>query len=396
MKPQKLNEFINVYKNGLLENTMPFWQTHAPDGEYGGFMTYLDADGSVVSTDKPMWVIGRIAWLFARIYNTVEPRQEWLDWAKQGIDFLRKFGFDSDGRMFYTVTRDGKPLRKRRYIFTETFGVIALAEYALASGDDQARQEACDLYRLILRYHTTPGLLEPKGFPETRQLKSHAMPMILLATTQVLRQVDEDDLYERTINDSIDEVLNDFVKPEFKALLESVGPKGEFLDEPPGREVNPGHAIETAWFIMEEARRRNNDRKLIDSACQILDWSLDIGWDKEYGGIYYFRDCKGWPAPQYEHDMKLWWPHNEAIYATLLAYHLTGDEKYSAWHDKIHQWSYERFPDNENGEWFGYLHRDGTVSCRLKGNVFKGPFHLPRMELNCWKLLEQMSANQPG
>jgi N-acylglucosamine 2-epimerase len=180
------------------------------------------------------------------------------------------------------------------------------------------------------------------------------------------------------------------MKPEYKVLLENVGPEGEFLDEPDGREVNPGHAIETAWFIMEESRNRDNDQELLRRACCILDWSLEFGWDDEYGGILYFKDCKGYPSPRYEHDMKLWWPHNEAIYATLLAYHLTGESKYLEWHTKIHDWSYRYFPDRQNGEWYGYLHRDGTISSTLKGNMWKGPFHLPRMQLNCWKLLERI------
>jgi N-acylglucosamine 2-epimerase len=292
--------------------------------------------------------------------------------------------------MFYAVTRDGRPLRKRRYLFTETFGVIALAEFARAAGDEQALQQARDLYRLILRYYKTPGLLEPKVIPATRQLKSHAMPMILLATTQVLRQAGNDPLYQQVIDESLAEVFDHFVRPEFRVLLENVGPNGEFLDEPDGREVNPGHAIETAWFIMEESRYRNNDPELLARACEILDWSLEIGWDEQYGGILYFKDCKGYPSPRYEHDMKLWWPHNEAIYATLLAYYLTGNKRYIDWHTKLHDWAYAHFPDREHGEWYGYLHRDGSVSSTLKGNMWKGPFHLPRMQLNCWKLLEKM------
>jgi len=390
MDKTRRDELSAIYRDGLLDDTIPFWQTHAPDAEYGGFMTFIDADGSVVSTDKPLWVIGRITWLFARLYNEVEKREEWLKWAKHGIDFLRQYGFDSDGRMFYAVTRDGRPLRKRRYLFTETFAVIALAEYAIASGSDRARNEALDLYRLILRYHYTPGLLEPKGISQTRSLKSHAMPMIILATTQVLLGVEDDALYREVIDNSITEVFDHFVNSEFKVLLENVGPDGAFLDEPDGREVNPGHALETAWFILEEARQRGNDKTLIDKACQIIDWSLDIGWDSQFGGLYYFRDCKGRPNPKYEHDMKLWWPHNEGIYATLLAYHLTGHDRYLDWHEKLHNWSYAHFPDHEHGEWFGYLHRDGTISSTLKGNMWKGPFHLPRMQLNCWKLLEQM------
>jgi N-acylglucosamine 2-epimerase len=394
MDKARREQLIEVYRDGLLNDTIPFWQQHAPDEQHGGFMTFLDADGTVVSTDKPMWVMGRITWLFSRLYNTVEKREDWLHWARHGVSFIREHGFDSDGRMFYSVTRDGRPLRKRRYLYTETFGVIALAEFARAAGDEQALQEAHDLYRLILRYYKTPGLLEPKVIPATRKLKSHAMPMILLATTQVLRQAGDEPLYTQVIDESLSEVFNHFMKPEFRLLLENVGPNGEFLDEPDGREVNPGHAIETAWFIMEESRYRDNDATLLRRACQILDWSLDFGWDDQYGGILYFKDCKGYPSPKYEHDMKLWWPHNEAIYGTLLAYHLTGEQRYLDWHARLHDWSYQHFPDRQNGEWFGYLHRDGSVSSTLKGNMWKGPFHLPRMQLNCWKLLEQADSRR--
>ena len=381
---------LATYRDGLLLDTIPFWLTHAPDEQYGGFLTFLDTDGSVVSTDKPMWVTGRISWLFARLYNTVERNERWLKWAKHGIDFLRQYGFDEDGRMFYAVTRNGSPLRKRRYLFTETFGVIALAEYGLAAGDEQAITEARNLFQLILRYYNTPGLLKPKCINTTRELKSHAMPMILLATSQILRQVDDDPLYNQVIDQSIDEVLNHFFHKDFDLLLENVGPAGEFVDQPVGREVNPGHAIETSWFIMEEARHRNNDNTLIQAACHILDRSLAVGWDEQYGGLFYFRDCKGLPCSQYEHDMKLWWPHNEALYATLLAYYLTGKTDYLKWHSRIHDWTYSHFPDHKHGEWFGYLHRDGSVASTLKGNMWKGPFHLPRMQLNCWQLLKSM------
>ncbi|MFA5863938.1 MAG: AGE family epimerase/isomerase [Phycisphaerae bacterium] len=389
MKSETIKKYLAIYRDGLLNDTVPFWQNHAVDQECGGFLTFLDADGSVVGTDKPIWIQGRFTWLLSRLYNTVEPRKEWLALAKHGIDFLTRHAFDTDGRMFYSVTRVGNPLRKRRYVFSEIFGAIAFAEYAKASDDQRAQAKALEIYRLLIRYSNTAGLLEPKLIPSTRQLKSHAMPMILLATTQILRQIDNDPLYKKVADDAIHEIERHFLKSDFKCVLENVGPNGEFLDEPMGRVINPGHAIETAWFIMHEARERG-DKLLLALALKILDWSLDWGWDPEFGGILYFRDCKNLPCEQYEHDMKLWWPHNEAIYATLLAHHLTGDAKYEKWHERIHDWAYAHFPDKKHGEWFGYLHRDGTVSCTLKGNMWKGPFHLPRMQLYCWKLLEKM------
>ena len=93
------------------------------------------------------------------------------------------------------------------------------------------------------------------------------------------------------------------------------------------------------------------------------------------------------PVQEYWHDMKFWWPHNETIIATLLAHQLTNEPKYEQWHTMVHDWSYAHFPDEKHGEWFGYLHRDGRLSVRLKGNLWKGPFHLPRMLWYCSNLL---------
>ena len=293
--------------------------------------------------------------------------------------------------MFYAVTRDGRPLRKRRYLFTETFGIIACAEYAKATRDKKALGRAKDTYRLVIDLYRRPGSLPPKVFPETRLVKSHAMPMTLLNTTRELRQVDSHPLYDELIDDAIDQIINHFLKRHKRALLEIVDANGRELDSPGGRCVNPGHAIETAWFMMHEGRDRH-DSSLIETALDILNWSLEWGWDKKYGGILYFVDIEGRPPEQLEWDMKLWWPHTEALYALLLAHHLSGEAKYLDWYERVHEWSFTHFPDPEYGEWFGYLHRDGSVSISLKGSMWKRPFHLPRMLLHGLKLLEGMTG----
>ena len=340
-----------------------------------------------------MWIMSRISWLFARLYNDLEPRQEWLELARHGIEFIRKYGFDDDGRMFFAVTRDGRPLRKRRYLFTETFGIIALAEYARASGDRDCLSLAKKTMDLVLDLYGKPGALEPKVFPDTLKTRGHSMAMILINTLQVLRSAGPGSAYTDRIDRAIEEVFRYFVKPEKKALLETVGENGEYLGHlPEGRCVIPGHAIETAWFIMEEGRYRN-DTELVKRALPILDWSLDFGWDEEYGGILYYLDVEERQPVQLEWDMKLWWPHNEAIYATLLAFTLTGEKRYEKWFEKILAWSLEHFPDKEYGEWIGYLHRDGTIALDCKGNYFKGPFHLPRQQLFCHLLLKEMLSN---
>jgi len=389
MLPHSQNELIAVYRDGLLSDTLPFWIPRAIDRQYGGYLTSLDRDGSILQTDKSVWFQGRFAWLLATLYNTVERRPEWLELARHGIDFMNRYAFDTDGRMFFWLTRDGRPLRKRRYLYSEAFAVSALAAYGVAAEDEAAKRQAMELFRLILRYHTTPGLLPPKVDPATRPTKGLAMPMILTATAQQLRSAVDDPLATEVIDRSIGEMERDFLKPEFRCALETVGPQGEFLDTFEGRMVCPGHAIEAGWFILEEARVRNGDPRLIRLGTTIIDWSLEIGWDAEYGGLWYYRDARGLPCTEYWHDMKFWWPHNEAIIATLLAWQLTRDPKYARWHQLVHDWSYAHFPDPLYGEWYGYLHRDGTVSTPLKGNMWKGPFHLPRMQWYCWQRLER-------
>lgn len=383
---------LETYRDGLLHDTLPFWFPRTVDPEYGGYITSMDQDGSWLQTDKSVWFQGRGAWLLSTLYNTVEQRPEWLAYAKSGIDFIQRHCFDSDGRMFFLLARNGAPLRKRRYLFSETFAIIALAAYGAASKQPGLVEQALNLFRLVLRYHRTPGLLPPKMIPETRPAKGLAMPMILTVTAQELRKYTNDPLCTEVINDCIKEIKTDFVKPQFGCVLEMVGPRGEVIETFEGRMINPGHSIEAGWFILEEARLRNKDPRLIELGCWIIDRSLEIGWDTRYGGILYNADARGLPCAEYWNDMKFWWPHNEAIIASLLAFELTGDPKYARWLRLVHEWAYAHFPDPLHGEWFGYLHRDGTVSTRLKGNIWKGPFHLPRMQWYCWQRLAAMQA----
>jgi N-acylglucosamine 2-epimerase len=240
-----MKDLLSTYRDGLLRDTLPFWFPRCVDTEWGGFFTALDRDGTVMDTDKSLWQQGRITWLLSTLYTTVEPRPEWLAWAKHGVDFIRRHGFDTDGRMFFQVTREGLPLRKRRYVYSEAFACMAMAAYAKAAGDDKAAHQANALFRAFLRYTTTPGLLPPKGIPETRAMKSIGYPMIALGIAQVLRAAGGDVAHcTAVIDQSIAEIRDDFVKPEMECVLETTGPRGEFIDHAGGRTLNPGHAIE--------------------------------------------------------------------------------------------------------------------------------------------------------
>lgn len=369
------------YRSTLLDDVIPFWMRHSLDKEYGGYRSGLDRRGNVVDSDKAIWVQGRMAWMFSSLYNHVEQREEWLVAARSGLDFLSRHAFAQDGKMYFLVDREGRPLRMRRHFASEAFTCIAYAAYARASGGEGEKRQAERIFENFLSYVQERKKLPPKWNPDVRPMKSLSMRMITIVTAQILREDIGLRDADAAIDWAIDEIRRYFVKPEHGVVMEVVGPKGEIYDTFEGRQLNPGHAIEAAWFILKEAIYRKDD-ELKSLALRIIDWMWEWGWDEEYGGIFYFRDLTGKLVVQeYWHDMKFWWPHNEAEIALLLAWLTTGETRYRNRLEMLHDYQFEKFADPEFGEWFGYLHRDGRLSSELKGNHWKSGFHLPRMLL---------------
>ena len=384
-----IKQWAESYKNDLTQNIMPFWMEHGWDKVNGGVYTCLDRDGSLIDSTKSVWFQGRFAFICAYAYNNVEKNPMWLEAAKSTLDFIEKHCFDENGRMYFSVTAEGKPLRMRRYVFSETFAAIAMSEYALATGEQKYAERALQIFKDTQRFLTTPGILAPK-FEESVQLQSHSIIMILINVGSCIRKVISDPKLTEQIDESIAMLKKYFIHPEFKCLLETVGKNGEFVDTCMGRTINPGHCIETSWFVLDVAKQRGWDKEITDMALQIFDWSWDWGWDKQYGGIINFRDCRNLPSQDYSQDMKFWWPQTETIIASLYAYLATGDDEYIYKHQRISEWTYAHFPDAEFGEWYGYLHRDGTVAQPAKGNLFKGPFHIPRMMIKAYSLCQEI------
>lgn len=393
MDKDYLRSLKDFYSRQLLEDTVPFWFPRSYDYEHGGYLLMRDGDGSLLDTDKAVWIQGRACWLLSTLYNTVEKREEWLEGAKLGYEFLRDKCFNAEGKMYFHVDRAGRPIRMRRYFFSETFMVIAAAAYAKASGDQEAAETARRMFGICLEYASGQRQMLPK-FEATRPVKGIGIPMIMINTAQQLRETIGDPRCDDAIAGWIREIEEYFVKDDLRCVMEQVAPDGSILDHIDGRTLNPGHAIEGAWFILHEALYRHRDPKLIHLGCRMLDYMWERGWDKEYGGILYFRDVYHKPVQEYWQDMKFWWPQNETIIATLLAYLITKDEKYREMHQKIHAYAYGNFHDREDGEWFGYLHRDGRVAQMAKGNMFKGPFHLPRQEWYCMEILNRFLGEE--
>jgi len=382
-----------------LNRCIRFWLDHGMDHEHGGVYSCLDRQGNIFSTDKSVWIQGRCAWMFAYLCRIYGINKEWLAASKSCLDFMEKHCINrqAGNRMYFAVTADGKPLRQRRYCFSEGFYAIANAEYYGVTGDKECLDRARRTYRLI--YELNNGLIQdpvdmgPKTIPETRTGRALADPMIFLNITNVLRRVDPVNAseYDKYSSECVKTIFNYHFKPEMKCTLESVGLNGEFMgDITAGRVVNPGHDIECSWFLMEEANLHSND-ELHKKAETMFNYAIEAGWDNEYEGLLYFTDCLGKPPEAYEHDMKLWWPHNETMIAAMMLFRDTGNEKYLDWFYRITDYCKKVFSDPEFGEWYGYLRRDGKLTePPCKGSTFKGPFHLPRMLVMVDRMMEEI------
>ena len=378
------------YKEELTGRILPFWLEKGLDHKHGGVYTCLDRDGTLMDTTKSVWFQGRYGYVSAYAYNHIEKNPDWLEASRCCIDFIESYCVDKDGHMFFTVTEDGKPIRKRRYVFSDTFAAIAMAEYSLASGEKEYADKALAIFKNIRRMLATPGFLAPKSYIPGR---SHSITMILINVALVLKQVCQDPELDEQIRSSVHDIETYFMHPEFECILESVTPDGGLIDTCEGRIINPGHGIETSWFLMN-AGEVFGDGHLRALGCKIFDWQFKWGWDEKYGGIINFRDCKGFPCQDYAQDMKFWWPQCETVIASLYAYKVSGDDRYLEIHRKANDWIREHLVDPDYPEWFGYLHRDGTVAQPAKGNLFKGPFHIPRMLTLSYILCKEILENK--
>lgn len=367
------------FKKYLTDNVLDFWLKNSIDIEYGGIFTNLDQKGELYSEEKSVWFQGRALWVFSKAYNLIEKKPEYLEAARKIYEFLPKCT-DTDGRMFFITTRDGGEVQKRRYFFSETFAAIGCAEFYKMTGEREAWEMAVKYFDMAMKVYSDPSLTTPKFNVKNRPLKALSPIMIMLATAEVMESAGENSEYYAEIAKKFTREILDggFINEEVGALLESVNLDGSFSDTPAGRTVNPGHSLEAAWFLMSEGVLRNDD-DVLKAAKNIIDLTMPIGWDKKNGGIIAFTDILGKPAGALEWDMKLWWPQCEAMIANKLAWILFGEEKYKDNYEKILDYAFKYFEDSENGEWYGYLHYDNTPSHTLKGNIFKGPFHLPRM-----------------
>ena len=368
------------FEHELFERVLPFWERYSPDSVNGGYYNNLDRNGAVYDTTKHIWLTARQVWMFSKLYNTVHQRANWFDLAKSGMTFLRTHALRPDGRVYFALAQDGRPVYQQRKIFTECFYAMALAEYGRAADSPHLVAEAQGMVESIWNWAydwSKVGRPALSGTPPTQML---AVPMMLL---NLLSEVMPDTDCDMEVNDCYRRIQ---LHVHEGKVFEHVAPDGTRLDGPAGRLLNPGHAIEAGWFLNHLGQQLDRT-DMQELARKMVRNSHAVGWDSEHGGLYYFLDADGYSPVQLEWSMKLWWPHCEALYAHLLNFAQTGHPDDLAAFRAVHAYTFEHFVDPVYGEWYGYLDREGRVTHRFKGGPYKGCFHVPRALWLCWNLL---------
>ena len=373
----RILNYSELYHQELVSNVLPFWLAHSRDEKHGGYFTCLDQQGRVYDTDKFMWLQGREVWCFSTMYRLVEQNPVWKEMALHGASFMKEFGRDARGNWYFSLTADGKPLVQPYNIFSDCFATMAFAALNKIDPSPEYRAIALDTFEnIIVRQHNWKGVYN-KSFPGSRPMKNFTLPMILCNLSLELEDILGKERVDSFIPTVVHEVMDVFYRPELGLIVENVNQDGSLSDTFEGRLMNPGHAIEAMWFIMDLGKRMN-DPALIEKAKNIMLKTIEHAWDNQFGGLFYFMDTENKPMQQLEWDQKLWWVHVESLVALAKGYALTNDPACLKWFDTMHGYTWEKFRDPENGEWFGYLNRRGEVLSSAKGGKWKGCFHIPR------------------
>ena len=386
--PNDLFEYAAIYEKELIEQIIPFWEKYSIDTEFGGYFTCLDRKGKIYDTDKFLWLQGRQVWMFAMLYNQVEKNEKWLNIAIHGANFLLQHGRNRDGNWYFSLNQKGAPLIEPYNIFSDCFAAMAFGELFKATNNPEYKEVAVDTYAHILERQNNPKGNWNKNHKGTRDLKGFSLPMILCNLSLILEEVLGREVVDKNAPKLIEEIMTDFLNKDQGIIMENVFPDGSLCNSFEGRLVNPGHGNESMWFLMDLAVRYNKS-DLIKKCEEILIRTTEFGWDNEYGGIYYFQDIKGHPMQQLEWNQKIWWVHIETMISFAKAYKLTGNHTCKEWFLKLHEYTWAHFRDEEHqGEWYGYLTREGKPLLEAKGGKWKGCFHVPRGLYQLWKTLE--------
>jgi N-acylglucosamine 2-epimerase len=383
-------QLLELYRHTLLDDVLPFWDQHGFDPS-GGINTCINDDGTPINRDRWNWSQWRAVWVWSKLYNALDQRKDWLDRALGVYRFVTAHGPLADGHWPLLLDGDGKVLRGYESFYVDGFALLGLAELYRATSDARVREHALRTVaaaRAALESPAPPPLF-PYSLAEGHI--THGVSMLFSLALHETADAIGDAEAEQLAIEHHRRVMDTFARSDRNLVLEYLSRDGRELPPPKGTVVVPGHAIESMWFQMHIARSRG-DAADCHRAADLIRRHLELGWDTEFGGLFLAVDADGRDEVAWDHaQTKLWWPHTEALYATLLAYEITRESWCLEWHDRVREYCYAHYPVPVHGEWRQKLDRQGNPITAALVLPVKDPFHLPRTLIYCIEVLERLA-----
>lgn len=412
------DSLLSFYRRHTEKVILPFWE-RALDYKNGGVYTCFSNQGDrLISKDKYSWSQGRFLWLWSKIVPMIADKRLHcesgvsLDHLYKTVRFLEDNVFLENGNCVFLLSETGEKKESiagegfDTSIYADCFIAMGLAAYAGLTKDLRRFETAFELYKNITK-RIDKRSFRSEPYPIPQGYRAHSVPMILLNVAGELTDVSESFMHSASGELHQDclvymkDIMENFCQPD-----QSVA---EFISEGPSnkdtlllRHRNPGHTVESMGFVMKAAQKTGHSG-YIQRAEQVIKKAVESGWDLDFDGLFRFVDREG-GCPKgdrihssYEKmisdtwDMKLWWPHSEALYATLLSFKLTENGMMLELQKKIHDYVFKIFPnpDKKTGEWIQIRDREAKPLDKVAALPVKDPFHILRSLILIQDLLEE-------
>lgn len=384
-----------------LDTIMALWAARCTDEENGGYLTNFDEHWQLDGREKNTWAQARMCYMFGVMATLPgESRAKWLALAKQGRDFLTAHAYAGDGRWNYAFDEIGATvLEGATSVFTDCFALMALAQYAAASGSDADMACILETFGALAANIPNPAFRDIKPHPWQPHIVYHAPYMIAVGAAGTAAAVLGDETTGPFLRLCMDQVLRFFPNNDSGYLLESLDRDGAVVNTPNGRTVNPGHIFEGMWFCIDEAGRLGMEDEVLDTALSIIRHTADAALG-ENGGILHRFDCFGLATegtiPTDTGDLyatdKVDWVNCEGLCALAYAAAKGGGEADIHRFLTQHEYCMKHFV-SPDGEWYPLLEADGKVRRKNKGGRHRVAFHVPRTLWKMSRLFEAMAAD---
>ena len=335
-------------RKDLFDDYLPFHDKFVNDKQYGGFHCTVRPNGELVSADKRAWFEGRGTWVYSFLYNNFSKEQKYLDLAAGSLKLVAKTKPEGDEFWPRALNRDGTASGPAdTELYGDMFIAEGMAEFAKASGDRRYWDDAKQIVLKCVRRYDSPNYhpsigktyLGPDAPPlPGARIQGVAMVMIR-ALSQMLAQRPDAEL-QKVLDGSIDAVLKRHLNPRYNLIAELVNHDYSMPTNLYGQLVYAGHAIETLWMILYEARRRK-DRALYDRVAELFKRHCEVSKDRVYGGL--FRNLTNVDQNAWTTDKTLF-PHQEALIGALLLVEDRNDDWALDFFREINTYTRAKFP----------------------------------------------------